>query len=366
MRVSHLWDLARARADRRRPNSRLAVIGDGTGWSLDHDADELIRVVQHWGGHASASPSPWPNQPAFFASRLAALRGVDRWRRMGVSICCSYFHGYPGEGDATFDETYDLFRRHHDRLARVQVTHSRMHELLLEAGVAREKLRTIRIGVNSALFVIPTIEQRRSVRERLGIPQTAVVVGSFQKDGDGWGSGLEPKGIKGPDVLVKSLTILQSTLPELFVLLCGPARGYVRRGLEAAGIPYAHTLVAGHRDVPALFHALDAYVVASRQEGGPKAILESMASGVPIVSTRVGQAPDLIRHRENGGLGDVGDAEALAEFTRAALEPESRRLCQQNARLTAEENDYLSQIPQWRDFFQGLLLEYGRSGGERH
>ena len=60
-----------------------------------------------------------------------------------------------------------------------------------------------------------------------------------------------------------------------FVLLSGPSRGYVRRRLEAAGIPHAHTNAASYRDIPALYHALDLYIVASRQEGGPKAISQT-------------------------------------------------------------------------------------------
>ena len=42
-------------------------------------------------------------------------------------------------------------------------------------------------------------------------------------------------------------------------------------------------------------------------EGGPRAALEAMATGVPLVSTRVGQAADLVRHGENGWLADVDD-----------------------------------------------------------
>jgi len=45
-----------------------------------------------------------------------------------------------------------------------------------------------------------------------------------------------------------------------------------------------------------MLQALDLYIVASREEGEPKAILESMASGVPLVTTEVGQAMDFVEH----------------------------------------------------------------------
>jgi len=151
------------------------------------------------------------------------------------------------------------------------------------------------------------------------------------------------------------LSRLKSAIPELFVLLSGPARGFVRRGLDAAGIPHVHHMAAHHGEVPALYHALDAYVVTSRQEGGPKAILESMASGVPIVSTRVGQAPELIRPGENGWLADIGDVEGLAHFARQSLDPTWRARALPVARATAEQHDYRQQLPQWVDFFDGLL-----------
>src|SRR2546430_13374802 len=49
-------------------------------------------------------------------------------------------------------------------------------------------------------------------------------------------SGLEPKLVKGPDVFVAVLERLRAQLPELFVVLTGPARGYVRRELDRIGV----------------------------------------------------------------------------------------------------------------------------------
>ncbi len=79
------------------------------------------------------------------------------------------------------------------------------------------------------------------------------------------------------------------------------------------------------------YEAIDLCIVASRDEGGPRAVLESMAIGVPLVTTRVGQAADLVRHEENGWMVEVEDVDGLvawghhvAEAPRATLEPSSR------------------------------------------
>ena len=63
---------------------------------------------------------------------------------------------------------------------------------------------------------------------------------------------------------------------------------------------------------PRLPRARRAALVTSRQEGGPKTVLESLATGIPLVTTRVGQATDLVADGDNGLLADVDDVAALA------------------------------------------------------
>jgi glycosyltransferase involved in cell wall biosynthesis len=338
------------------PARGLAVVGDGAGWVLDQEARELVRIMRRCGYRASERFAPARHGVAFFASREQAIDQMGRWRRMAVAVCMPYYHGYPGCGEESFDRVYEGFRRHHEHVARVQVTHERMRAYLLETGISPAKVHTIRIGVDAAAFMPPAPEERAAVRKRLGIPASAVVIGSFQKDGVGWGEGSAPKAIKGPDVLLKSLALLKERVPELFVLLSGPARGFVRQGLTTARVPFVHVNARDYREMPALYHGLDAYVVASRQEGGPKAVLESMAVGVPIVSTRVGQAAEIILHGQNGWLTDVDDVEAIAHFTLKSLNDRewltSYRL---HARRTAEENAYQAQAPLWVAFFEDLL-----------
>ena len=338
------------------PGSRLVVVGDQCGWVLDEEARSLQALLEKAGAVVTVSAFPWKRQAAFFESRQTALANIRQWTEQGIVVTFPYYHGFPLRGNAEFDKFYGLLQKHHNQIARVQVTHAAMRDCLLEAGIDSGKIRTIYIGINSQTFRIPDQSMRDAVRQRLGVPRSAAVIGSFQKDGEGWGEGDCPKLIKGPDVFIKALAILKESVPDLHVLLSGPARGYVKRGLAAAGIPYNETGFISYGDIPFLYHAIDAYLVASREEGGPKAILESMASGVPIISTRVGQATELIRHGENGWLADISDSEALAAFTLKSLSDSSwRTQAILNARQTAEMNDYAAQTAAWTDFFQGLV-----------
>src|SRR5439155_13036148 len=116
--------------------------------------------------------------------------------------------------------------------ARAPVSHRAMEELVLGAGIGPGKVHLIPIGIDLAAFPLRDAASRAAARRALDLPESAFVAGSFQKDGVGWGEGLEPKLIKGPDVLLAALERLRERVPELHVLLTGPARGYVVRRLE--------------------------------------------------------------------------------------------------------------------------------------
>ena len=74
----------------------------------------------------------------------------------------------------------------------------------------------------------------------------------------------------------------------------------------------SHTQLGQLHEILGLYHALDLYLIASRCEGGPLALGESWATGVPVVSTRMGMPADRIEHGNNGLLADNEDAAALA------------------------------------------------------
>jgi glycosyltransferase involved in cell wall biosynthesis len=333
------------------PRSRLFLVGEGAGWSIDHDLQELAEIAAWLGVRLAPRRllSASRDQAAFFGSQFTLL--CEPWRPSPHALATAYFHGRPGTpGMREFDEAYRVLGAHHQELQRVQVTHAEMHELVLSSGIDPAKVFRIPIGVDRSCFEPQTEAARAAARAELGLPEQAFVVGSFHKDGRGWGDGDEPKSVKGPDVLVEAMRQLQERVPELHVLLSGPARGFVRRGLEAAGIPYVHRRLERYEEIARLYAALDAYVVPSRQEGGPKGVLEAMASGVPVVSTRVGQAAEIIRDGENGWLVDVEDAEGLAERL-AAVD----RSTVAAGLETARANAYDAQLPLWRAFFDGFV-----------
>ena len=223
----------------------------------------------------------------------------------------SFFHGKPSDGYEV-KRHIDEFISSKDYLFKVITASSIVKKRLLDWGFSKEKIYQIPIGVDTNLFTPPNDNTKFLIREKLGFKPNEFIVGSFQKDGMGWGQGNIPKYIKGPDLLVQTLELIAKNLP-ISVLLTGPARGYVKNELSKRNIKFKHIYLDSYLDIVNYYNALDLYIVSSREEGGPKAIVESMARGVPIVSTDVGMARDFITDNLNGGLALNFDPYELAQ-----------------------------------------------------
>ena len=337
------------------PFSRLLIARDYAGWTLDVEADAVEQICKKQ--NIPTAMGAWldvcERQAVFHVDQFVLMNPPD-WKSHRVGI--AYYHGIPGTGPAEFDQVFENLKRFHERLSRIQVSHAAMRDIVLESGIAAEKICTIPIGFHKDWFRKPSAAERKRIRKTLGFPESAMVIGSFQKDGVGWGDGMEPKLIKGPDTLVSALRELHKRIPDLHVLLTGPARGYVKHALETAGIPHRHIMLHTYRETTRMYHALDAYIVSSRQEGGPKAVLEAMASGVPLISTRVGQATDLVEHGANGFLVNVEDSEGIAHWTEKVLTDSMLRdTVLKGGFQTAAANCYEAQTPLWRGFFQTMV-----------
>jgi hypothetical protein len=144
------------------------------------------------------------------------------------------------------------------------------------------------LWVDSEIFY--RIEDKKSLREKWGL--TGYVVGSFQKDTEGKTN--EPKMSKGPDIFVNIMEDIQKDHPELLVILSGTRRTYIINELEKRGIKYKYFEMIGLNEINELYNCLDLYVVSSRVEGGPRAIVEAGINKTPIISTDVGIASDLM------------------------------------------------------------------------
>ncbi len=173
--------------------------------------------------------------------------------------------------------------------------------------------------------------------------------------------------VKGLDTLLEAARQLVRHAPGTRLLLVGdgPLLPALRARAEALGIAGA-VLLPGHRpDVRPYLAAMDLFVLPSLAEGLPMALLEAMAAGLPVVATRVGGIPEVVRDGVEGRLVPPGDPAALAGACLAFVgDPVARATAGASARRrVAEAYTIEATGPRYVDLYQ-RLLERGRRAGK--
>jgi len=133
----------------------------------------------------------------------------------------------------------------------------------------------------------------------------------------------------------------------------------IRRAFRTAGMGDALLGPLAGAALRERLRSAGVYALPSRSEGQPIGIMEAMASGLPVVATRVGGVPDMVREGEDGFLVDPGNSEALAEALAKLLgSPELRRAMSSSARKRAEER---FDLPGLRQRLRELYMEAAAS-----
>jgi sugar transferase (PEP-CTERM/EpsH1 system associated) len=118
----------------------------------------------------------------------------------------------------------------------------------------------------------------------------------------------------------------------------GPLRAEAQALLDAAGVAALAWLPGERHDVPDVLSGLDCFVLPSLAEGISNTILEAMASGLPVIATRVGGNPELVSEGETGKLVPASDPGALAQaIIGYAADPEQARSDGRAGRAAVEQ-----------------------------
>ncbi len=171
-------------------------------------------------------------------------------------------------------------------------------------GIPRARIEILHNGVDLERFyrleALPAAECRR----HFGWPESGPLIGSvarFRRE-------------KGLDVLLAAAAKVIARCPDAHFVLAGegPERLPLQREAKRRGLSARIFFPGFIEDVPRLMRSLSVLAIPSHSEGFPFAALEAMASGVPIVASRVGGLPEVITDGVNGLLCPAGDAGALA------------------------------------------------------
>lgn len=239
-------------------------------------------------------------------------------------------------------------RRVWSRADRVLSVSSRLAEKMArETGFAHERIKTIRNGVDLTRFRNTSYA---GARRSLGIAEGELAVGTVGR--------LVP--VKDQATLLEAMAILRGEGLRPRVLLAGD--GPLRESLQsrAAALGLDTVTFLGHRpDVENVLAALDVFVLSSVSEGLSNTILEAMASGVPVVSTRVGGCDELVDEGVTGLLVPSQSPRELAGgVARILRDPLERKAMGAAARRKAETEFSLETMLQ---AYETLYLELARS-----
>lgn len=179
---------------------------------------------------------------------------------------------------------------------------SRLAERMVsEMRYPHDRVRTLRNGVDLSRF---RTGQRLAAREWLRLTGNELVIGTVGR--------LVP--VKDQATLLDAVAILRNRGVRVTTVIAGdgPLRERLREKAVSLGIA-ADVRLLGHRsDVDRVLAALDVFVLSSVSEGLSNTILEAMATGVPVVATRVGGADELVVDGVTGTLISAGSPDGLA------------------------------------------------------
>ncbi|HXV76649.1 MAG TPA: glycosyltransferase family 4 protein [Candidatus Polarisedimenticolaceae bacterium] len=267
-------------------------------------------------------------------SSKAGLLGRVAAHLAGVPVVVHTAHGW------SFNDTqpvlvraaYVALERFAARLTDRLITVSSRHRRVgLEQGIGTpDGTIVIRSGIDVAAWATPRVE-RESVRRQLGIEPHHRLVGCV--------ACLKPQ--KAPLDFVRAAAAAHAKDTDLRFVIAGDGelRPAVAAEIGRHGLDGVVRLLGWRRDVADLLHAMDLFLLTSRFEGLPRAVLQAAASGVPIVASDVDGTPEVIEHRTSGMLFPPGRPELAAQSVLELLrDAELRARCvrEARARLTGE------------------------------
>jgi glycosyltransferase involved in cell wall biosynthesis len=141
----------------------------------------------------------------------------------------------------------------------------------------------------------------------------------------------------------------------------GPDREGLEQLAHDLGIARASYFVGYQPDVAGYYRLFDSFVLPSVNEGTPVSAIEALASGTPVVATRVGGVPDVVRDGVDGFLVEPGDTEGAAEtLAQLAADPELRaRLGESGRTHTFERYSVARLVDDVDRLYRSLLAAKG-------
>ena len=289
---------------------------------------------------------------------LAALETVVPARLAGIRSIVHGEHGWDHLDPGGASRKHQLIRRFYRPCVDAYVALSGQieHYLTQRVGISQRLIQRIGNGVDTERFV-PRLDSRALLQGGRFNESRFLVIGTVGR----------LQAVKDQLNLVRAFALLTQKAPDyarqlrLMIVGEGPLRPALTQEIQHLQLGDRVWLAGERADIPEVMRAMDLFVLPSRAEGISNTILEAMASGLPVVATRGGGNPELIKDRVTGVLVPPDDSSALADgMLRYVRDPDLRREHGVAARLRVE-TEFSLEVMLAR--YRKLYLDISAPGG---
>jgi len=268
----------------------------------------------HKAAEVAASVAEFPVTSFKNPSTFKHIWAFSRWcldKRIAVVHTTEFYSntfGLPGAALAGVPARIGSRRGLNPDKSRAQIALQRAayacaHTIVANSRAAAECLLTERVAADKVIVVSNGLDLHRVLPHRpRRTPRKVVVVANLRRE-------------KGHDVLIDAAVDVLARVPDATFELVGDGgeRDKLVARARARGVLHAFTLLGHRDDVAERLADADIFVLPSRSEALPNAVIEAMEAGLPIVASAVGGILELIDDGRTGLLAAPGDARALGD-----------------------------------------------------
>ncbi|MCX6056663.1 MAG: glycosyltransferase family 4 protein [Chloroflexi bacterium] len=218
------------------------------------------------------------------------------------------------EGFPLWRERLHAWMVNHNIAQMLVAVSERMHQIALLEGVKAERISVIQNGIQPMPF---EGEHRLEVRKDAGIGADdpfLLSVGRLVH-------------VKAHEVLVSAMPAVLKEFPNAKVGICGDGvlRGDLEAQIKSLGLEGAVKLFGEQNNVAKFLSSADVFILPSRSEGLPIALLEAMSAGLPVIATKLEGVGEVVLEGVHGLFAPVDNPEALAEVILKLLRDQDLR-----------------------------------------
>ncbi len=227
---------------------------------------------------------------------VTGLRGLDKWRK--------WYHVWP---DRLTQSYCDMFVPNSNAVAQLRIKREK---------TSPNKIVVIKNGINVNYFDKQKCSHIK--RSGLNLPENKIIattIGNFRYQ-------------KGHDFLLRVIKEFAPQLENIHFVWVG--RGALKQSMEreiaSANLDEKITMQGYTKDVRPILANSDIFVLPSREESMPRALMEAMSMSLPAIATDVGGTNEVIENGKNGFLADFGDVETFGNHIKKLVDNADLRL----------------------------------------